>query len=123
VERFGTIDLLAPASLEKLLVILKLYIFLFYETTYLHEEVNCTKAFPFSKSSLFQPKLCRPKFGNGQLVQHKDNTYKRFTCNKFTDYINKCDIKCKVVLIRLGIYVFVNKARGGGSPRFFINTL
>jgi hypothetical protein len=29
----------------------------------------------------------------------------------------------KVVLIRLGIYVFVNKARGGGSPKFFINTL
>jgi hypothetical protein len=29
-----------------------------------------------------------------------------------------------VVLIRLGIYVFVNKAReGGGSPKFFINTL
>ncbi len=29
----------------------------------------------------------------------------------------------KVILIRLGIYVFVNKARGGGSPKFFINTL
>jgi hypothetical protein len=29
----------------------------------------------------------------------------------------------KVVLIRLGIYVFVNKARGGGSPKIFINTL
>jgi hypothetical protein len=29
----------------------------------------------------------------------------------------------KVVLIRLGIYVFVNKARGGGSPKFFIDTL
>jgi hypothetical protein len=25
----------------------------------------------------------------------------------------------KVVLIRLGIYVLVNKARGGGSPNFF----
>ncbi len=25
-----------------------------------------------------------------------------------------------VVLIRLGIYLFVNKARGGGSPKFFI---
>jgi len=24
----------------------------------------------------------------------------------------------KVVLIRLGIYLFVNKARGGGSPKF-----
>jgi hypothetical protein len=29
----------------------------------------------------------------------------------------------KVVLIRLAIYVFVNKARGGGSPKYFINTL
>ncbi len=29
----------------------------------------------------------------------------------------------KVVLIRLGIYVFVNKARGGGGPKFFIKTL
>ncbi len=29
----------------------------------------------------------------------------------------------KVVLIRLGIYLFVNKARSGGSPKFFINTL
>jgi hypothetical protein len=28
----------------------------------------------------------------------------------------------KVVLIRLGIYIFVNKARGGGSAKFFINT-
>jgi hypothetical protein len=36
-------------------------------------------------------------------------------------YINK--VMPKVVLIRLGIYVFVNKARGGGSPIFFINTL
>jgi hypothetical protein len=31
--------------------------------------------------------------------------------------------KYKVVLIRLGIHVFVNKARGGGNPKFFINTL
>jgi hypothetical protein len=29
----------------------------------------------------------------------------------------------KVVLIRLGIYVSANKARGGGSPKIFINTL
>ncbi len=29
----------------------------------------------------------------------------------------------KVVLKRLGIYVFVSKERGGGSPKFFINTL
>ncbi len=29
----------------------------------------------------------------------------------------------KVVLIRLGIYVFVNKARVGGSPQIFTNTL
>jgi hypothetical protein len=36
-------------------------------------------------------------------------------------YINL--VMPKVVLIRLGIYVFVNKARGGGSPNFFINTL
>ncbi len=36
-------------------------------------------------------------------------------------YINL--VMPKVVLIRLGIYVFVNKARGGGSPKFFISTL
>ncbi len=29
----------------------------------------------------------------------------------------------KVVFIRLAIYVFVNKARGGGSPKFFINVV
>ncbi len=34
-----------------------------------------------------------------------------------------CDISLKVVFIRLGIYVSVNKAGGGGSPKFFINTL
>ncbi len=32
-------------------------------------------------------------------------------------------LSTKVVLIRLGIYLFVNKAKGGGSPKFFINTL
>ncbi len=37
--------------------------------------------------------------------------------------IRKVCKKGKVVLIRLGTYVFVNKARGGGSPKFFINTL
>jgi hypothetical protein len=36
---------------------------------------------------------------------------------------NKILAITKVVLIRLGIYVFVNKARGGGSPKFFIHTL
>ncbi len=29
----------------------------------------------------------------------------------------------EVVLIRLGIYLFVNKTRGCGSPKFFIHTL
>jgi hypothetical protein len=32
-------------------------------------------------------------------------------------------ISIKVVLIRLGIYLLVAKARGGGSPNFFIHTL
>jgi hypothetical protein len=32
-------------------------------------------------------------------------------------------VAAKVVFIRLGNYVFVNKARGGGSPKSFINTL
>ncbi len=32
-------------------------------------------------------------------------------------------LSTKVVLIRLGIYLFVSKARGGGSPKFYINTL
>jgi hypothetical protein len=33
------------------------------------------------------------------------------------------EVLYKVVLIRLGIYFFVNKARGDGSPKFFIHTL
>jgi hypothetical protein len=32
-------------------------------------------------------------------------------------------LKGKVVLIRLGIYSLINKARKGGSPKFFIHTL
>jgi len=29
----------------------------------------------------------------------------------------------KVVLMRLGIHLFVNKERGGGNPQYFIRTL
>jgi hypothetical protein len=43
--------------------------------------------------------------------------------NISTEKNNKILAITKVVLIRLGIYVFVNKARGGGSLNFFINTL
>jgi len=36
--------------------------------------------------------------------------------------IQECTSYCtiKVVLIRLGIYLFVNKARGGGRPKFLL---
>ncbi len=31
--------------------------------------------------------------------------------------------QCKIVLVRFGIYLYVNKARGGGCPQNFILTL
>jgi hypothetical protein len=38
-------------------------------------------------------------------------------------YINQLtDNSSKVVLTRLGIHLFENKARGGGSSKFFIHT-
>jgi hypothetical protein len=53
-----------------------------------------------------------------------------YLLDPFLSYEENKIVKCcendtwaKVVLIRLGINVFVNKARGGGSPKFFINTL
>ncbi len=39
------------------------------------------------------------------------------------DKVSKAVYHRRECQIRLGIYVFVNKARGGGNAKFFINTL
>ncbi len=53
------------------------------------------------------------------MPQRENERMSQKNLNKMTNF-NKMT---KVVLIRFGIFVFVNKARGGGSPKFFINTL
>ncbi len=39
-ERISTVDLLVPTSSDLLLLMIKKYVLLFYETSYLNEEVN-----------------------------------------------------------------------------------
>jgi hypothetical protein len=43
--KLGTVDLLVPTRSDELVFVLKLYLS-FFTTTYLNEEVNCTKPFP-----------------------------------------------------------------------------
>ncbi len=43
--------------------------------------------------------------------------------NNFLRGLLKTVFEIKSVLIRFDIYLFVNKAEGGGSPKLFIHTL
>jgi len=61
--RFDTVDLLVLTSLDQLLLIMKiLSTYLFYKTSYLNEEVNCTKPSP-SVSILWRRVTVKPHWG------------------------------------------------------------
>ncbi len=56
--RFSTVDLLALTSLNQLLFTLKIYIVLFYKTTNLSEEMNCTEPSPSIRVPCFNVLQC-----------------------------------------------------------------
>jgi len=64
----------------------------------------------------------RLKFGLRESSHRSIYRYTKFIRYRIIAPVATMDLT-KVVLIRLGIYLFVNKARGGGSPKFFIHTL
>jgi hypothetical protein len=99
--RLSTVDLLVRTCLNQVHFYIENVIYIFNKTSYFNEEVNRTDPSPSVSipwSGLPAPSIMLELSGTEE--------------------------KYKVVLIRLGIHVFVNKARGrGGNPKFFINTL